>query len=78
LVSYHFIEHDASILIIPVVVALASLSTWRGAAAVAVFVGMLAGLAPQYGFLGAVPVIILFLTDMGTPFLEDSQSGAAA
>jgi hypothetical protein len=78
LVSYHFIEHDASILIIPVVVALASLSTWRGAAAVAVFVGMLAGLAPQYGFLGAVPVIILFLTEMGTPFFKNSQSGAAA
>ena len=61
LVSYHFIEHDASILIIPVVGALASLSAWAGAAGVAVFVGMLAGLAPEYAFLGALPVVLLFL-----------------
>ena len=61
LVSYHFIEHDASILIIPVVAALASFSTRYGAAAVGVFVGMLAGLAPEYAFLGALPVVVLFL-----------------
>jgi len=61
LVSYHFIEHDASILIIPVVVALASLTAWSGAAAVGMFVGMLAGLAPEYAFLGALPVVLFFL-----------------
>jgi hypothetical protein len=64
LVSYHFIEHDASILIIPVVVALASLSAWRGAAAVLVVLGTLAGLSPQYGFLGAVPVLGLFVVEL--------------
>jgi hypothetical protein len=79
LVSYHFIEHDASILIIPVVAALASLSTSRGAAAVAVFVGMLAGLAPEYGFLGAVPVVILFWTEIRNPhFFKDARSGVPA
>jgi hypothetical protein len=79
LVSYHFIEHDASILIIPVVTALASLSTSREAAAVAVFVGMLAGLAPEYGFLGAVPVVILFWTEIRNPhFLKDARSGVPA
>ena len=64
LVSYHFIEHDASILIIPVIAALASLSVWSGAAAVGVFVGVLAGLAPQYAFLGALPVVVLFLVEI--------------
>jgi Glycosyltransferase family 87 len=64
LVSYHFIEHDASILIIPVATALASLSTWRGAAAAAVIVGTLAGTAPDYAFFGAVPVLALFITEL--------------
>jgi hypothetical protein len=73
LMSYHFNEHDASILIIPVVVALASLSTWSGAAAVAVVVGTLAGLSPEWGFLGAVPVIILFATEIRNPHFSQQQ-----
>jgi hypothetical protein len=74
LVSYHFIEHDASILVIPVVVALASLSAWRGAAAVAVFVGTLAGLAPQWAFLAAVPMLVLFGMEMRRPhFLRNRK-----
>ena len=64
LVSYHFNEHDASILIIPVVVALASFSIRREAAAVGIVLGMLAGLAPKYGFVGTVPVLALFAIEL--------------
>ena len=74
LVSYHFIEHDASILIVPVIIALASLSTWRGAAAVAVVIGMLAGLAPQYAFLGAVPIVALFVIEVAERRLLKSSA----
>jgi hypothetical protein len=78
LVSYHFIEHDASILVIPVVVALASLSAWRGAAAVAVFVGTLTGLAPQWAFLAAVPMLVLFGMEMGRPHFSRNRQRSRA
>lgn len=64
LVSYHFIEHDASILIIPALLSLNSLSGWRGGAAVAVVVGTLAGVDPQYAFFAALPILALFVVEL--------------
>jgi hypothetical protein len=66
LVSYHFLSHDATILIIPLVAALSSRSVWRGAAAVLLVVVSFVAVIPQAGFLGAIPLLALFVLSLGS------------
>jgi hypothetical protein len=61
LVSYHFLCHDASILIIPLATALGSRSAWSGAAAVLLLLAPIASVIPSYGYLAAIPLIALFV-----------------
>jgi hypothetical protein len=61
LVSYHFIIHDASILIIAIAVALCSGSVWNAAAAVLLLIAPLCAVIPIYDYLAAIPLLGLFL-----------------
>jgi glycosyl transferase family 87 len=61
LVSYHFIVHDASILIIAIAVALCSPSIWEGAAAGLLLVTSLVAIIPIYDYLIAIPLLGLFV-----------------
>jgi hypothetical protein len=61
LVSYHFIVHDASILIIVIAAALCSGSVWNGAVAVLLLIAPLCAVIPAYGYLAAIPLLGLFL-----------------
>lgn len=61
LVSYHFLCHDASILIIPVVTALGSGFPWSAAAAVLLLLAPMVSVVPSYGYLVAIPLIALFV-----------------
>lgn len=61
LVSYHFLCHDASILIIPLVTALSSRSACDGAAAVLLLFAPLASVIPIYGYLASIPLVALFV-----------------
>jgi hypothetical protein len=65
LVSYHFIVHDASILIIVIVAALCSGSVWKGAAAVLLLTAPLCAIIPVYDFLVAIPLLGVFLLMVG-------------
>jgi hypothetical protein len=65
LVSYHFIVHDASILIIVIAVALCSQSIWEGAAAVLLLVTALCAVIPIYDYLVAIPLLGLFVLMLG-------------
>ena len=60
LVSYHFLCHDASILIIPLATTLCSKSVWSGAAALLLFLAPIVSVRPSYGYLAAIPLIVLF------------------
>lgn len=66
LVSYHFLSHDATILMIPLVAALCSRSVWRGAAAVLLVVVSFVAVIPQAGFLGAIPLLALFVLTLAS------------
>jgi Glycosyltransferase family 87 len=61
LVSYHFIIHDASILVIVIAVALCSGSVWNAAAAVLLLIAPLCAVIPIYDYLAAIPLLGLFL-----------------
>lgn len=61
LVSYHFLCHDASILIIPLSAALCSRSVWNGAAAALLLIIPIAAVIPQYGYLAVIPLLALFV-----------------
>jgi hypothetical protein len=66
LVSYHFLPHDASILIIPIVVSLSSSCIWAGSVAGVLFVApMLDALSMVMkrgcGFLVVIPLLVLFI-----------------
>jgi hypothetical protein len=61
LVSYHFIVHDASVLIIVIAAALCSGSAWVGTAAVLLLIAPLCAIVPAYGNLAAIPLLGLFL-----------------
>ncbi len=65
LVSYHFIVHDASVLIIVIAAALCSGSAWVGTAAVLLLIGPLCAIVPFYGYLAAIPLLGLFLLMLG-------------
>ena len=64
LVSYHFLCHDASILIIPLVTALSSKSAPIAAAAALLLVVPFAAVVPPYGYLAAIPLLALFVLSL--------------
>src|SRR4029077_850811 len=55
LISYHFIAHDATVLILPVAIALCGRSVWVAAAAVPVLIAPIFAIVPAYGYLAAIP-----------------------
>lgn len=61
LVSYHFLPHDASILIIPIAAALCSGSAWNGALAVVLVLAPMLSIIPFCAYLAAIPLITLFI-----------------
>jgi len=61
LVSYHFIVHDASILIIVIAAALCSGSAWNGAVAVLLLIAPFCAVIPIHDYLAAIPLLGLFL-----------------
>jgi hypothetical protein len=65
LVSYHFIVHDATILIIVIAAALGSGLLWDSAVAILVFVAPLWAIIPDRGYLAAIPLLGLFLLMLG-------------
>ena len=60
LVSYHFLAHDASVLIIVIGVALCSASLARGAIALILLFAPFAAFLPAHGYEAAIPLIVLF------------------
>ncbi len=77
LVSYHFIVHDASILIIPLNAALCSRSAWTGAVAALLLVVSLAAVIPQCGYLAAIPLLALFILSVRSADLQASLAGVS-
>jgi hypothetical protein len=61
LVSYHFIIHDASILIIVIAAALCSGSIWNAAVAVVLLIAPLCAVIPVCDYLASIPLLGLFL-----------------
>jgi hypothetical protein len=61
LASYHFLPHDASVLIIVIAAALCSGSVWNGVVAVLLLLMPLCAVIPEYGYLAAIPLLGLFL-----------------
>jgi hypothetical protein len=75
LVSYHFLCHDATILIIPLASALCSRSAWIGATAVLLLLVPFAAVIPQYGYSAAIPLLALFILYVSSPELQVSLVG---
>ncbi len=65
LASYHFIVHDASILIIVIAGALCSGLVWNGAVAILLLIAPLCAMIPDHGYLAAIPLLGLFLLMLG-------------
>jgi Glycosyltransferase family 87 len=65
LVSYHFIAHDATILILPVAVALCATSVWVAVLAFLVLIAPIFAIVPAYGYLAAIPLLVFFLATLG-------------
>ena len=61
LVSYHFIVHDASVLIIVIVAALSSGFDWNATVAILLLIAPLCAMIPDHGYLAAIPLLGLFL-----------------
>jgi hypothetical protein len=61
LVSYHFIAHDASILIIVIAAARSAESVWNGAVAVLLLLAPMCAVILVRGYLVAIPLLGLFL-----------------
>ena len=61
LVSYHLIAHDASLLIIPIAVALCQRTVWMSLAAILTLIAPLIALWPDYAYLAAIPTLLLFI-----------------
>jgi hypothetical protein len=77
LVSYHFLCHDASILIIPLSAALCSRSVWNGAAAALLLIIPIAAVIPQYGYVAAIPLLALFVLSVSSADLRVSLAGVS-
>ncbi len=65
LVSYHFIVHDAAILIIVIAAALCSGLVWNGTVAILLLTAPLCAMIPDHGYLAAIPLWGLFLLMVG-------------
>jgi hypothetical protein len=65
LVSYHFIDHDAALLIILIASALCSASKWHSVAAIVLLLAPLCAITHIYGYLAAIPLLALFLLMLG-------------
>jgi hypothetical protein len=61
LVSYHLNAQDASVLMIPLGLALCGDSVWAALAAVSVLIVPATAIWPLYGFMGAIPTLALFV-----------------
>ncbi len=83
LASYHFIVHDASILIIVIAGALCSGLVWNGAVAILLLIAPLCAMIPGCGYLAAIPLLGLFLLmlrgvpERGEFIAGDGQSAIA-
>jgi Glycosyltransferase family 87 len=66
LASYHFIVHDATILILVIAAALCSGLVWNGAVAILLLIAPLCAMIPDHGYLAAIPLLGLFLLMLGT------------
>ena len=60
LVSYHLNAPDATVLIIPIGICLCSNSVWAALAGAAALVVPVTAIVPNYGFIGAIPILGLF------------------
>jgi hypothetical protein len=60
LVSYHFLCHDASILIVPIAMMLCRQSHWKCAFAALLLVAPFASVLAEYGYVTAIPILALF------------------
>jgi hypothetical protein len=60
LVSYHFLAHDASVLIIVIGVALCSGSVLTGAVGIALLLAPFIAFLPRHGYEAAIPLIAVF------------------
>jgi hypothetical protein len=65
LVSYHLIAHDASVLLIPVMVALCAGSVRTRALAAVLLIAPVCAIFPQYAYLAAIPLLMFFLGALG-------------
>ncbi len=76
LVSYHFLAHDASVLIIVIGVALCSKSALRGAVAITLLLAPFTAFLPGHGYEAAIPLLALFaLMLRPVPELDPVRSG---
>jgi hypothetical protein len=77
LVSYNFVAHDATILIIPIVSALAAGRTLLAVLAIATWVFPFTAIVPRYGFIGSIPALALFLVYLsGNKHMEEQFATA--
>jgi hypothetical protein len=73
LVSYHFIAHDATIWIIPILLALCGTSVGEALLAAAMLIGPFAAVffmegIESHAYLGAIPPLGLFLLKLARSF----------
>ena len=61
LVSYHLNAQDASILLIPIALCLCSDSIWVALSSLAALMMPITAIFPLYAYLGAIPILALFL-----------------
>lgn len=64
LISYHFIVHDASILILPLALALCTRDIWLVTISILLLITPFSALIPQYGYLSAVPLLAFFIASL--------------
>jgi hypothetical protein len=75
LVSYHFLCHDASILLLPVAAALSSSSLRNGIIGLLLLLTPFSTVSPGYGYLSAIPALmLLFLLRSETDGPKELQS----
>ena len=75
LVSYHFFAHDASVLILPMAVALCAGTVWVAAAAALLLIASLSAIILAHGYLGAIPLLVFYLAMLRKtpPLMPDRQ-----
>ncbi len=66
LASYHFLPHDASILIIPIAAALCSGSVWNGTVAILLLLAPMCSIIQFRGYLASIPLLALFVLSIAS------------